>query len=357
MSKLYLPDMVRWGNQSDPDTLMIGVHGFAGGATDYKLLGSSLAEKNPDIQTVSWDRAREPELRPPSISGTGAIQANSAELLMVLGELAQQDSVNSLNLAGHSLGGPIVAAAIQMVLDGNLPAGLASEQKRLEEIIKGIGAINLIAPAGFTNAYALTPLAGFAGHSLARAIFNGAKGIIKDSEGAGDLWEQRIRVIAAARYLAKFKFSIEECVDACGPDTMMTFANNPELSKKLAIITYAGDEILPSERIESTLQNPDIRATDFAVYEALKSLNPKKALTPMSHLSLPGTAGFMAMRAAGIFKSEDNHDPFNPTQEQSLAALAKKIVALPGNHTTPLTKAGAEELAPHIGLGSFASAA
>lgn len=354
MSQLYLPDMARWGNQSDPDTLMIGVHGFAGGAADYERLGLSLAERNPGIQTVSWNRARDPELKPPSISGTGAIQANSTELLIVLGKLAQRDSVNSLNLAGHSLGGPIVAAAIQMVLDENLPAGLASEQKRLEEIIEGIGSINLIAPAGFTNAYALTPLAGFAGHSLARAIFNGAKGIIKDSEGAGDLWEQRIRAIAAAKYLTKFKFSIEECVDACGPATMMTFANNPELPEVLRVITYDGDEIFPSERIGSTLQKPDIRATDFAVYEALRSLNPKKALALMSHLSLAGTAGFMALRAVGVFRSEDqnHHNPFDSRQKETLATLAKKIVALPGNHTTPLTKAGADELAAVVKIAA-----
>lgn len=349
--KADLPGLKWWGS-THPNRLVLGVHGFAGGAADYKLLGLSLAERNPGIQTVSWDRARDPELKPPNIFGTGAIQANGAELLIVLGELAQQDSVNNLNLAGHSLGGPIVAAAIQMVLDGNLPAGLASEQKRLEEIIEGIGSINLIAPAGFTNAYALTPLAGFAGHSLARAIFNGAKGIIKDSEGARDLWEQRIRAIAAAKYLTKFKFSIEECVDACGPDTMMTFANNPELAGVLKIVTYDGDEIFPSEKIKYTLQNPDIRATDFAVYEAIKSLNPKEALALMSQLSLAGTAGFMALKAVGIFKSEDNHDPFNSTQERNLAALAKQVVALPGNHTTPLTKAGADELAAAVQIAA-----
>lgn len=357
MSQLYLPDMTRWGDQSNPDTLMVGVHGFGGGKDDYKCLGSSLAERNPGIQTLSWDRARDPELIPPNISGTGAIQANGAELLIVLGELAQQDSVNSLSLVGHSLGGPIVASAIQMVLDGNLPKILAPEEERLVEIISSIGAINLIAPAGFTDAYALMPVAGFAGHSLARAIFNGAKGIIKDSEGARDLWEQRSRAIAASKYLAKVKLSIEECVDACGPDTMATIGNNPvlaeaPLAEALRIITYDGDEIFPSEKIKSTLQNPDIRATDFAVYEALKSLNPKEALALMSRLSLTGTAAFMALRAVGIFKSENHHDPFNPAQKQNLADLAEKVVPLRGNHTTPLTIRGADELAEVVKIAA-----
>ena len=351
MSQLYLPDMARWGNQSNPDTLMIGVHGFAGGAADYERLGLSLAERNPGIQTVSWDRARDPELKPPNISGTGAIQANSTELLMMLGELAQQDSINNLILAGHSLGGPIVVTAIQMALEGNLPENLIAERKRLLEIVSSIEAINLIAPAGFTNTYALTPLAGFAGHSLARAIFNGAKGIIKDSEGARDLWEQRSRAIAASKYLAKVKFSIEECVDACGPDTMVTLANNPRLAG-VRIVAYYGDEIFPSEKIESTLLDPDIRGTDFAVFEALKSLNPKEALALMSHLNLAGTAGFMALRAVGIFKSENYHDPFNSTQERNLAALAKQVVALPGNHTTPLTIRGADGLAAVIQIAA-----
>ena len=349
MSQLYLPDMASWGNQINPDTLIVGVHGFGGGKDDYKCLGSSLAERNPGIQTVSWNRARDPELKPPNIFGTGATQANGAELLIVLGELAQQDSVNSLSLAGHSLGGPIVASAIQMVLDGNLPKILASEEERLVEIISSIGAINLIAPAGFTNAYALTPVAGFAGHSLARAIFNGAKGIIKDSEGARDLWEQRSRAIAASKYLAKVKFSVEECVDACGPDTMMTFADKAE---KLVLITYDGDEIFPFEKIKSTLQNPDIRETDFAVYEALKSLNPKEAFTLMSRLSLAGTAAFMALRAVGIFKSENHHDPFNPAQKQNLADLAEKVVPLRGNHTTPLTIKGADALAEVVKIAA-----
>lgn len=352
MSQLYLPDMARWGNQSNPDASIVGLHGFAGSCEDYGNLARALTEKNSGMQVVSYNRGRDGRLIPPNRTGTGATQTNGAELLMALGELAQQDSVNNLILAGHSLGGPIIAAAIQMVLDGNLPKILVPEQKRLEEIVSSIEAINLIAPAGFTDAYALTPIAGFAGHSLARAIFNGARGIIKDSEGARDLWAQRSRATSALSYLAKFKFSIEECVDACGPETMMTLANNPELAKILKIITYNGDEIFPSEKIESTLQNPDVRGTDFAVYEALKSLNPKEALALMSHLSLAGTTGFMALRAVGIFESKNYHDPFNSTQEQNLAALAGRVVRLPGNHTTPLTIRGANELAEVIQIAA-----
>lgn len=350
MNNLQTPELLRWGSDK-PDQVLIGVHGFAGTRLDYNQLGPSLVERQPGLQVVSFNRGRAPELKPDDPSGTGAIDANAAELLMVAGELAQDGSTNILSLAGHSLGAPTIAAAFQLVMDERLPGPIASEQKRLEEIMAEIGSVSLIAPAGFTNAYALTPLGGFAGHSLARAISNGARGIISDSESFSDLWGQRARATGAIKYLSHLVFSVEECIDACGPATMITFADNPSLIEKLSLIAYEDDEIFPTRKILETLKDPGIRATDFAIYEALKTLNPKEALALMNHLSLAGTAGFMALRAVGIFASKNEYDdPFNNDRKAALTRI--RYMSLGGKHTTPLTRKGAEELANHISLAA-----
>ncbi|HMS32416.1 MAG TPA: hypothetical protein PKA29_04085 [Candidatus Saccharibacteria bacterium] len=342
-------ELRRWGTDN-PSQVLVSVHGFAGGSEDYARLAQKLTKTNSGLQVVSYDRKRNPNIKPPRIEGTGAIQANAAELLIVLGESAQSDRINKLSLAGHSLGGPIIAAAISMVYSHNLPESLSNEQPRLAQILDH-APLNLIAPAGFTDAYALMPTSGFAAHSLAKAIFNGAKSIVADADGPAEFWAQRQRAIRAASYLSKFKFSLEECIDACGPQTMQTFAAGYVNPGNVSIFSYRNDEIFSSSKIYYRLKNPDIRGTDFAVYEALKSLNPREAAALMSHLSLAGTAGFMALRAAGIFASENEHnDPFNAEQEKALAQI--RHITLRGNHTTPLTNEGARALAEHIKLAA-----
>lgn len=343
MNHFTLPELEQWGTDSSSQFL-VGVHGFAGGAQDYGRLAKHLTETNSGLQVVSYDRKRNPNLKPPRIEGTGAIQANAAELLIVLGELSQNNQINSLSVAGHSLGGPIIAAAISMVYNDNLPPSLSNEQLRLAQILDH-ALLYLIAPAGFTDAYALMPTSGFAAHSLAKAIFNGAKGIMHDAEGLKELWAQRQRALSAARYLSRFRFSVEECIDACGPHAMQTFANFDP--KKLTLVAYQGDEIFSEYKIRTSLENPNIRDHDFAIYQALTQLNPTEIAKLVAAGNRPeDVIALFGLRAMVAYRATETR-PWEPTKEEAgnLLKISRNIIRLKGNHTTLLTAAGANELA------------
>jgi pimeloyl-ACP methyl ester carboxylesterase len=350
MSHSTPPELRRWG-ADNPSQVLVGVHGFAGGAHDYERLAQDLTETDSGLQVVSYYRGRDWSLVPPAITGTGAIQTNAVELLSLVGKLSQDDRINSLNLVGHSLGGPIIAAAYDMVCADNLPPLLSKELDRLTQILDR-ASITLIAPAGLTNAYALMPTSGFAAHSLVKAIFNGTRIIVSDTEDLAELWTQRQRAISATRYLAKIKFSLEECIDACGPQTMQALAG-PDLAK-VTLIAYEKDEIFPAEKVKASLKDPNIRNHDFALYKALLQLKPKElARLVLSVYSLEDIMTITGLKTVVAYISTEI-EPWDPStkERKALSELADRTVVLPGNHATPLTCKGAAELAEHLNLAT-----
>jgi hypothetical protein len=356
MNNPSTPDLVRWGSDK-PDSLFVGVHGFAGGVDDYRLLGKELCELDSGLQVVSYDRIRNPSLKPPNTVGTGAIQANGAELLMVLGELAQNDATSKIKLSGHSLGGPIVASAYDMVYSDNLPAELANEQLRLAQILDHVD-LSLIAPAGFTDAYAIMPTSGFAVHSLAAAIYGGAKGIVSDSENFSEIWNQRQRASRALGYIAKVRFSLEESIDACGPQTMQTLASIEP--SRIHVVAYEDDEIFPAEKILNTLRNPSIMDRDLAIYQGLLKLNPREIGKFLGLAeSVTDVAATIGFRAISAFMSADQPilDLAESARNNLVTLAEERTTVLAGNHTTPLTKSGAGELASALNNGGLNLAA